>query len=95
MAVSVELFREVALAHSDRTWELRRGQLVGKPPMAMDHNFQAADIVRQLNRQLDDEAFSVRQNSGHVRVAADLYVVPDVAVIPMAALREERAADDA
>ena len=55
--------------------------------MTMDHNFQAADIVRQLNRQLDDEAFSVRQNSGHVRVAADLYVVPDVAVIPMAALR--------
>ena len=87
MAVTVELFREVALADGDGTWELRCGQLVGKPPMTMDHNFQAADIVRQLNNQLDDDVYSVRQNAGHVRVADDLYVVPDVAVIPMDCLR--------
>ena len=47
MAVTVELFREVALADGDGTWELRCGQLVGKPPMTMDHNFQAAVVPTQ------------------------------------------------
>ena len=83
MGVSIETFRKVALEDDEGVWEYHCGRLVRKPPMTMEHNYQAAELARQLNMQLDPDAFRVSQNAGHLETGGH-YMVPDVSVIPAA-----------
>lgn len=83
MPISAATFKQLALEDDDRAWELRCGQLVEKPGMTMEHNQVAQDLMLQVAGQLDRERFVMRSNAGHIEIAADRYVIPDIAVIPV------------
>ena len=82
MAVSEVAFRQIALEEPDARWELHCGSLRHKPGMTAEHNDLALRLAAHLLQQLDRDEFRVRQNSGHVRRAADRYYIPDVFVVP-------------
>jgi Uma2 family endonuclease len=82
MVVSVETFRKVALEDGDAAWEYHCGRLVRKPPMTTPHNERTWELARQLGAQLDPDHYSVRMNAGHLRVAGNRFVVPDIVVLP-------------
>lgn len=75
MPISEATYERVALEDSDGVWELVCGRLVEKPPMTAEHENLGATLVHYLNRQLELVDYSVRANSGRLRV-------PDVCVIP-------------
>ena len=82
--MSEQEYREFALGAGDGQWELVRGQLREKPWLCVEHSDVTMNLVEQLLRQLDRNEFRVRSNLGRLRVSADTYHVPDVAVIPAA-----------
>src|SRR5579884_543953 len=91
MAVSEETYELVALEDGDEQWELVCGRLRRKPGMTLEHNAVMSRLTWQLNRQLDEDQFSVRTNSARTRVSSGSFYVPDVAIIPReAALRQRR-----
>ena len=75
-------FERFALDHPGQRWELHRGQLREKPPMAFAHNFAQRKLTSQLDRQLDDKGSVVSMGVGHVVRATTSYYSPDVYVIP-------------
>jgi Uma2 family endonuclease len=78
----------LALAQPDRKWELYRGCLREKPGMSMEHNREQRQMVKQLNRQLDDE-YEVCFDQTRLRSPSGDVFIPDVAVVP-AVLAEAR-----
>jgi Uma2 family endonuclease len=84
MPVSEAAFRKLALEEPDEQWELHGGALRRKPGMSAQHNRSMTRLVVVLSQQLDQSQFDVRCNSGHVRLSAGRYYIPDVAVIPVA-----------
>jgi Uma2 family endonuclease len=83
MAISLATYRSVAAEDADATWELHGGRLVRKPDRTLEHNDVAWELARVLGLQLDPDLYRVRMNAGRLRVDADHYFVPDVAVIPV------------
>ncbi len=82
--MSEEAYREFALSDSGGHWELVRGQLWERPGMSVTHDRVTMDLVEHLLRQLDRDHFRVSAGFARLRVSADTYYVPDVAVIPTA-----------
>jgi Uma2 family endonuclease len=83
--VATELdFERFVLDHAGRKWELHRGQLREKPPMAGAHGLAIQDLSYQLIEQLDKRQCVVRTGYGHVARATKSYYLPDVFVVPVA-----------
>ena len=81
--VATELdFERFALDHAGQKWELHRGQLREKPPMAHGHNRAQRRLMYQLVRQLDEDEFVVSVEAGHVARPATSSYIPDLFVIP-------------
>jgi Uma2 family endonuclease len=51
--------------------------------MTAGHNRTMVRLTIDLGQQLDQRAFDIRCNSGHVRSSPQGYYIPDVAVIPI------------
>lgn len=85
--MSEETYRELALGDSGERWELVRGHLWERPGMSVRHDRVTMAMVRQLLRQLDPDQFWVSAGLARLRVSADTFFIPDVAVIPMALMR--------
>lgn len=84
-AVSAEEYERIALADSDRTWELHDGRLREKPAVSVEHNdlaFYLAHVLLQL--QLDRRVYRLRVDAPRMRRSPKNYDVPDVAVVPTA-----------
>ena len=82
--VSEEAYQRLALAESDRVWELHDGQLREKPGMGWEHGDIIALLSHFLQLQLNRHEFRVRVNEGRVRRSAERYYVPDLVVVPAA-----------
>jgi Uma2 family endonuclease len=82
MPVSESTYERVALEDTDNIWELVCGSLVKRPSMTTEHEEISAELARRLIGQLDRREYSIRTNSGRLRVAFGTYRVPDVVVIP-------------
>ena len=80
--MSEEAYRELALGDQGEHWELVRGHLWERPGMSVTHDRVTMDVVEQLLRQLDRDRFRISAGFARLRVSADTYYVPDVAVIP-------------
>jgi Uma2 family endonuclease len=90
MPVSEKEFLELALKDPSEQWELYCGEPRQKPPMTAEHNHVTTRIFGRLFQQLDERAFTVRSNLGHVRRSAENYFIPDVFVVPMDLVRPLR-----
>jgi Uma2 family endonuclease len=95
-SVSETEYRRLALGNAQL--ELHRGELREKPGMSVEHNEVMMQLLSELSRQLDRNAYHLRGNIGRIRRSADTYYIPDVAVIPAAlvqALRQRPGSLDA
>jgi Uma2 family endonuclease len=90
MVVTKLNFEQIVLADPDRQWELHQGRLLEKPAMSYGHNRALGALVVQLARQLDDDAYELRPNVGHVYYSVDNYFIPDLYVVPVAVTRSKR-----
>ena len=90
MPVSEETFRQVALEDPEGHWELHCGRLRSKPGMTEEHNDLSVEVAYALRHQLDRDEFRVRVNAGHVRRSETQYYIPDVAVLPIEAVLQQR-----
>lgn len=86
-------FEQFALDHPEGRWELHRGQLREKPPMAMGHDLALLKLMHQLVPQLASTEFVVNPGWSRVARATTSYYFPDLFVMPLAqfACLEERA----
>jgi Uma2 family endonuclease len=89
MSVMQKTYEEIALEDRDHHWELHRGQLREKPAMSIAHNWSMRRLGRQLIMQLDKHEFEVIVNTGRVRHTEENTYIPDVMVVPMAAVRRQ------
>jgi Uma2 family endonuclease len=80
--ISEETYERLALAESDRKWELWDGHLREKPAMTSAHNWLAEKLGFMLMSQLDWSIFQVRTDKGRVRRPSATYYIPDVFVVP-------------
>jgi Uma2 family endonuclease len=87
--VSAEEYERIALAESNRGWELRDGQLVETPPMAIGHAWAQSELVYQLRSQLDPKAYWV-QFAAKAKRDDRHYYIPDVCVVPMSLVESDR-----
>ena len=91
MPVSLETYERVALEDDDTTWELVCGRLRAKPIMTTEHNDLCRRLVRRLVLQLDEADYAINQDATHLRISNGNTYVPDVVVIPRAAVERLRA----
>lgn len=89
MPVSEAAFRKLALEAPSEQWELHCGSPRRKPGMTAEHNRTMLRLAVSLDQQLDRKEFDVRCSAGHVRVSAQHYYIPDVAVIPVALVQPQ------
>jgi Uma2 family endonuclease len=87
MSVMQKSYDEIALEEPDRRWELHRGQLREKPPMSVAHNWSMRKLGWRLKEQLDENEFAVIVDTGRVRRTEKNTYIPDVMVVPIAAVR--------
>lgn len=87
MPITDETYERVALEDEDEIWELVCGKLRKKPIMTVEHNHVIERLFRQLARQLDEDTWAIRTDTGRVRVAPRHQYVPDLFVLPLAAVR--------
>ena len=59
-------FERFALDHPEQKWELHRGELREKPPMAAGHDRSLLELTHQLFRQEDRTRFVVLPGLGRV-----------------------------
>jgi Uma2 family endonuclease len=84
--ISNETYEKLALEESDRTWELWDGHLREKPAMTAAHEWLGEKLGYLLMSQLDWSEYQVRSNKGRVHRPGATYFVPDVFVVPTAAV---------
>lgn len=77
-------FERFALDHPEGKWELHRGQLREKPPMASGHDRALLNLIHQLLRQEDRTAFVVLPGLGRVARATTSYYFPDLCIVTAA-----------
>jgi Uma2 family endonuclease len=87
MSVVAKTYEEIALEDRGRRWELHRGQLREKPAMSVAHNWAMRKLGQRLNEQLDEREYAVIVDSGRVRHTQENSYIPDVMVVPIAAVR--------
>src|SRR5918998_6384190 len=80
--ISGETYERLALAESDRKWELRDGVLREKPGMTAAHNELAVSLGYMLLSQLDRSVYRVRIDAGRLQRPQATYFIPDVFVVP-------------
>jgi Uma2 family endonuclease len=83
-------YREFALGDGSGNWELVDGYLREKPGMSAAHGDVIDEVATHLRRQLARGEYRVRTNHARLRVSSDTYYVPDVAILPAAAVRAIR-----
>ena len=88
--VSEEEYRRFVLGDPRGLWELVEGRLREKPPMSVEHGDLMSNLGRQLLVQLEPSEFQVRFNHARLRRSPSNYVVPDLVVLPMTAVRALR-----
>ena len=77
-------FEQFALAHPEGKWELHRGELREKPPMASGHDRSFLELTHQLFRQEDRTVFRVLPGVGRVARATTSYYIPDLCIVTAA-----------
>jgi Uma2 family endonuclease len=82
--MSEEAYREFALADPSGGWELVHGRLRERTAMTVAHGGVMAYLFGMLHEQLDRAEYRLRSQHARLRVSADTYYVPDIAVIPTA-----------
>ena len=82
--ISEEAYERLALAETDRKWELRDGHLREKPGMTFAHNWLEMKLGYMLMSQLDWSVYQVRVDAGRVRRPSATSFIPDVFVLPTA-----------
>jgi Uma2 family endonuclease len=82
--MSEEEFREFSLSDEDSRWELVRGELQERGEMTARHGGVMDNVAAMLHQQLDRREFRLRIQHARLRVSADTYYIPDIAVIPTA-----------
>jgi len=87
MIVSEEEYHRIALAEPAMKWELDCGRLRSKPPMTTWHNRTAWVLGFRLQEQLGFDQYEVRVDAGRTRRSPSHYYIPDVIVMPLAAVR--------
>ncbi len=87
MSVVAKRYEEIAVEDRGRRLELHRGQLREKPAMSVAHNWAMRRLGRRLNEKLDTSEDEVIVDSGRVRRTQENYYIPDVMVVPIAAVR--------
>ena len=92
--ISNEAYERLALAESDRKWELANGALREKPPMTFEHNWLGQKLAFMLMAQLDWSVYQVRSDSGRIRRPNSTYFIPDVFVLLTEYTRPFRHRDD-
>ena len=90
MAVSEEMYRQLALEDPHGSWELHCGVLRQKPGMSFEHSHVLVDLFVLLQQQLDKQEFTVRPSLGRVRRSPEHYYIPDVYVVPTDLVQEGR-----
>jgi Uma2 family endonuclease len=86
MPVSFKTYEQLALEDSDEVWELVCGRLRKKPIMTAEHNQPARLLVFLLMSRIDRSRYTAGERAA-VRISDGSYFVPDVTVIPLAAVR--------
>lgn len=81
-----EAYREFALGDTTGQWELVRGQLRERPAMSARHGNVMDSLLRLLYEQLDQRAYRLRVQHARLRRSSDTYYIPDIVVIPAAAV---------
>jgi len=89
LAVSEQEFRQISLADGESRWELHDGLLREKPGMSVEHG-DLRFVAYELRRQLDPRDYRLRAGHARVRRSPRNYSIPDVAVLPTAAVRALR-----
>ena len=89
--VSEKTYIQVALEEPEGQWELHCGRLRRKPDMAWAHNHLARVLGYRLQSQLSHQDYEVSVNIGKVSRSPRTYYMPDVVVIPTAAMDRFRA----
>jgi Uma2 family endonuclease len=84
MSVRERTFEEIALADTERPWELHHGILREKPAMSFGHNFALRRLHRMLLMQLDPASYEVSVNASRVHRPDLISYIPDLIVIPVA-----------
>jgi Uma2 family endonuclease len=77
-------YRAFALNEEAMLVELVNGQLREKPPMSFVHGHVMMFLAEQLLLQTDRSQFVVRVQHARLRVSAETFFIPDIAVIPAA-----------
>jgi Uma2 family endonuclease len=80
--ITNDAYERLALAESDRKWELRDGVLREKPGMTYAHNTIEARLGILLGQQLDWAEYEVRIDAGRVHRPTSTYFIPDIFVFP-------------
>jgi Uma2 family endonuclease len=82
--ISNDAYERLALADSDRKWELRDGVLREKPGMTSSHNWLGQKLGYFLMSQLDWSEYQTRTDAGRVHRPGATFFIPDVFVVPTA-----------
>jgi Uma2 family endonuclease len=84
--ITNEQYERLALDDPNRTWELWGGQPREKRATTAAHEWLGEKLSYLLMSQLDWSEYQVRSNKGRVYRPGATYFVPDVFVIPTAAV---------
>jgi Uma2 family endonuclease len=80
--ISNEAYERLALAETDRKWELWDGLLREKPGMTSAHNIATMKLGFLLMSQLDWSVYQVRIDMARVHRPGATFFIPDVFVVP-------------
>lgn len=81
MPITEATYRRVALEDPEGHWELAGGRLRSKPGMTASHAYALHALSRHLRAQLDPRVYTLRVNTGRLRISAGTYYIPDLFVI--------------
>ncbi len=84
-------YRALALTEAGKLVELWDGEPREKPAVSVEHSDVIGALGAELWGQVGREAFVVRENVARLRISGDQYLIPDIAVVPIAFVRALRA----
>lgn len=86
MVVSAPTYTELAVTEAGHRLELHDGVLVEKPPMTVGHNRTQRKLGGFFYQQLDLSCYEISINASRVYLPDDTYYIPDLAIVPVAAV---------
>jgi Uma2 family endonuclease len=84
-------YLEFAQSDPGGRWELVRGQLREKLGMSAKHGDVIDELATLLRYRLDRGEYRIRTHQARLRISPDSYFVPDIAILPAAAVRAKLA----